>query len=313
MSSNQIGSVVLVTGCSSGVGEAIADLLYHQTEYRVVVTARSHSIDLLRQRFIESDRFMVRELDITETAQIEKLVAEIYQCWRAIDVVINNAGISYRSVTEHMDEESELLQIKTNYLGPMALIRCVLPTMREQRSGRIINISSASGHISMPAMGSYSASKAALEGASEALWYEMRPFGVKVTIVQPGFIHSDSYQRVYFSKKAVLSRALNGPYALCYRSLNPRIESLMKLSKVSPQNVAVRVLRVIKARSPVLWLAVTADAKILMLARRVLRRRLFAFLMYRFLPSIKLWGRKYPNEWPVETNHKAFTRQVPLE
>jgi short-subunit dehydrogenase len=288
--------VVLITGCSSGIGSALAKLFLTTTEYRVVVTAREHSMQHLHETFQESERFMIRSLDVTNNDQIEELVADIYRTWRGIDVLINNAGISYRSVAEHMDEDSELLQLKTNYLGPMAITRSILPTMREKGRGKIVNISSVSGLVAMPTMGSYSASKAALEAASEALWYEMKPFGVNVSIIQPGFVHSDSYRNVYFSKKANLSKVLNGPYSIYYRSLTPFIEKLMSYSRVTPDKIAARILSVIESDSPPLWVPVTTDAKIFSLMKRLMPNRLFYFLMFKFLPSISEWGAKYPNE-----------------
>jgi len=98
-----------------------------------------------------------------------------------------------------MTVADEQLQMQTNYFGPLALIRDLLPSMREKGRGKIINVSSVSGMIAMPTMASYSASKHALKGASEALWYEMKPYGINVSLIQPGFIKSNSFHNVYFS------------------------------------------------------------------------------------------------------------------
>ena len=180
--------VVLITGCSSGLGRALAERLIRSNTYRVVVTARDRSFDELKSIFFESPNVLIRKLDVTNDGDIFEVVNEVCCQWGGINVLVNNAGICFRSVVEHMDIHSEMLQLRTNYLGPMSLIRAVLPIMREQGGGRILNVSSVSGMVSMPTMASYSASKHALEGASEALWYESRPYGIKVSLIEPGFI-----------------------------------------------------------------------------------------------------------------------------
>ncbi|HWU42151.1 MAG TPA: SDR family oxidoreductase, partial [Bdellovibrio sp.] len=222
--------VVLVTGCSSGIGLALAKLLHEKTEYRVIVTAREKSIQKVHDVFLEDERFLIRVLDVTNEDNRKSLISEIDRRWGGVDVLINNAGISYRAVVEHMTTNDELLQMKTNYLGPMGLIRLVLPHMRSTGKGKIINVSSVSGMLAMPTMASYSASKFALEGACEALWYEMRPFGVKVCLVQPGFVHSSSFHNVYHTQQSEPARNWSGPYSNFYKNMTPFIEKMMNLS-----------------------------------------------------------------------------------
>ena len=192
--------VILVTGCSSGIGLALGEMLHDLDNYRVVVTARARSLHVLKERFAESDRFMIRPLDVKSELERIGLIHEINEKWGGVNILVNNAGISYRAVVEHMTEMDELNQIATNYLGAVGLIRLVLPSMRELGRGKIINVSSVSGMLAMPTMASYSASKYALEGFSEALWYEARPLGISVTLVQPGFIHSQSFKNVYYTR-----------------------------------------------------------------------------------------------------------------
>ena len=191
--------VIIVTGCSSGIGLELAKKLYPIKSHRTVITVRKASLAEISARFPDTDTFLVRELDVTDDVMIYSLIQEISCAWGRIDTLVNNAAVCFRAVVEHMDVESELLQLKTNYLGPMALTRAVLPIMREQRCGQILNVSSVSGMLAMPTMGSYSASKHALEAASEALWYEARPFGIRVNLVQLGFVNSSSFKRVLLS------------------------------------------------------------------------------------------------------------------
>ena len=285
--------VCLITGCGSGLGLALARTLEKTQEFRLIVTARKKSIPLLKECFNEDKNLKIRELDVTSEEQRNELVCESYKDWKGVDVLVNNAGISYRSVIEHMDYESELSQLNTNYLGPMALIRQVIPGMREKGRGKIINVSSVSGMMAMPTMASYSASKHALEGATEALWYEMKPFGIKVSLVQPGFIHSSSFQKVYFSKKAKLSEALEGPYADYYASISPFIEKIMNFSTTTPEKISKKMLKIIRARNSPLWIPATPDALLFFYLRKFLPRRLFHEIMYRFLPNSRFWGQKY--------------------
>lgn len=139
--------VILVTGCSSGIGLALAELLYGEHRYRVVVTARKGSVASLRKKFQESDRFWVRQLDVTDVAERDALVSEVSQKWQGVNVLVNNAGVSYRAVVEHMNVAEEQDQFEVNYFGPVGLIRALLPHMRSLGRGKIINVSSVSGML----------------------------------------------------------------------------------------------------------------------------------------------------------------------
>lgn len=277
--------VVLVTGCSSGIGLALAKILYTHTEYRVVVTARQKSIEKVRNEFIEDNRFLIRPLDVTSEENRQSLVAEINRRWGGVDILVNNAGISYRAVVEHMTTNDEQLQMNTNYLGPMGLIRLALPHMRETRRGKIINVSSVAGMLAMPTMSSYSASKFALEGACESLWYEMRPFGVKVCLVQPGFVHSPSFQNVYHTDQSDPTRNWSGPYKSFYQNMTPFIARMMNLSLTTPEKIAQIIVDTMKTENVPLWIPCTLDAKLFYYIRRIFPRRLLLPFLYWCLPK----------------------------
>jgi short-subunit dehydrogenase len=173
----------------------------------------------------------------------------------------------------------------------MELTRLALPGMRRRRCGRIINISSVGGMMAMPTMGLYSASKFALEGASEALWYEMRPWNVHVTLVQPGFINSESFQRVRLSRDAEAMRAVDGDaYREVYDSMTPFIEGLMNHAFATPDTVARRILETVERRNPPLRVSATIDARVFYMVRRLLPRRLYHWILYRCLPHVRSWG-----------------------
>lgn len=285
--------VVLVTGCGSGLGLELARALSQRPNYCVVITAREHSIPALEAEFGHLPSAMVRALDVTDDEQIYRLVNEVARALGRVDCIINNAAICYRAVIEHMDSEAELLQLKTNYLGPMSLTRAVLPIMREQGDGQIINISSVSGMLAMPTMASYSASKHALEGATEALWYEARPFGIKVSLVELGFVNSDSFRKVVLSKKALMSTRLNGPHNEYYRSMGPFVEKLMKMSWAQPKNLAEKIIGLIESPSPPLRVGFTHDVFLFSLMKRILPSRLMHNLLFWLLPDSLKWGRHF--------------------
>jgi short-subunit dehydrogenase len=283
--------VILLTGCSSGLGLALAQHLASMNKYRLVITAREKSFVSLMKWFKPSDNLIMRPLDVTDDAQIYHIANEVCVLWGKVDVLVNNAGVCFRSVVEHMDADAEAIQLKTNYLGPMNLIRALIPTMREAGYGHIINVSSVAGMVSMPTMASYSASKHALEGATEALWYEAKPYGIHVTLVQPGFIHSESFLRVILSKKAELSSKIGGPHSEYYDSMSPFIARLMDYSFSSPLSIARKIQKIIEMKNPPLRKPVTYDAILFSLLRRFLPASLFHRIMFSLLPGSKTWGR----------------------
>lgn len=285
--------VVLVTGCSSGIGLALARMLFERSEYRVVVTAREKSLSRLKDKFTESERFIVRPLDVTQEAQRKKLLGEVCELWGGVNILVNNAGISYRAVVEHMTEQDEYKQMSTNYLGPVGLIRDVLPSMRKMGRGKIINVSSVSGMLAMPTMSSYSASKYALEGMSEALWYEMRPLGIDVSLIQPGFINSQSFENVYYTESSRPEICTDGAYCDYYENMSPFIAKLMKMSPTNPERIAKTILRVIKTERPQLWIPATLDAVVFYYIRRLLPRRLLLPFLFTMLPNARHWGELY--------------------
>lgn len=286
--------VVLVTGCSSGIGLALARLLWKLPQYRVVITLRSHSLGKLSDAGLtNNERFWIQQLDVTSAEDRRRLINEITQRWGKVDILVNNAGISYRAVVEHMDSATELLQLETNYLGPMGLIRLVLPGMRLTGRGKIINVSSVSGMLAMPTMASYSASKYALEGASEALWYEMRPLGINVSLIQPGFVRSNSFRNVVYSSQSALSQAMGGPYSEYYRHMSPFIEKMMQRSRTTPETVAHTILRVIRTENPPLRVPASIDASVFYYIRRWVPRRLLHPFLFWCLPGSRTWGLLY--------------------
>ena len=288
--------VVLVTGVTSGIGLALARRLW-RTELRVVATGRRDSLKKISgEEFKENDRFLIRPLDVTIEAERCALIDELEKKWGGVDVLVNNAGVNLRSVVEHLTVEEEVELFQTNYFGPMALARLVLPTMRKKQRGWIINVSSVGGMMAMPTMGAYSAAKFALEGASEALWYELRPWNVTVTLIQPGFIHSNSFRNTYLSKRAKASVEGNGWYTAHYKEMGCFIEKLMDKTLVSPEDVAETIYKTLNQANPPLRRPTSVDGHFFSLLRRFVPRRMYHAVLYRFLPGVMRWGKRAEEE-----------------
>lgn len=284
--------VVLITGASTGLGLALTNELSSSGKFHVIATARRSSLGRFKEAGVfESESLWIRPLDVLLKRDRDAVIEEATENLGGIDVLINNAGYCLRSVVEQVNETERLRQIDTNFRAPMALIRGVLPHMRKKRSGHIINLSSVGGMMAMPTMSIYSASKFALEGATEALWYEVRPWKIKVCLIQPGFINSDSFKNVKLSRESRKSvQDKNNPYYYHYSSMAPFIAKMMQMSPSTPEKIAKKILRVIDSSNPPLRVPVTIDAYFFDLIRKLLPRRLYHALMYYSLPKVFRWG-----------------------
>jgi NAD(P)-dependent dehydrogenase (short-subunit alcohol dehydrogenase family) len=282
---------VLITGASTGIGLELARILA-EGPHRLALSARGSSLERLREAGLgESERILHVPLDVTSAREREAAVRVVTQRWGGVDVLVNNAGISFRAVAEHVTEAERMAQLDANFLGPMELVRLVLPHMRAQRFGRIINVSSVGGMTAMPTMSLYSASKFALEGASESLWYEVRPWNISVSLVRPGFINSDGFTKVRFTDQGKSALAdPSDPYHAHYANMGELITGLMTLTFHTPRDVAETIAETIDSRSPPLWVAGTWDAHLFALMRRVLPSSLYHRLLYAGLPRIWEWG-----------------------
>lgn len=181
--------VWLVTGCSTGFGRELAKLVLERGD-RAVVTARDPGKveDIAAGH---EDHALVLELDVTDPVEVDAAVGSAEKHFGAIDVLVNNAGIGYFGAVEESDEEEFRRMFEINFFGLSRMTRAVLPIMRRQRRGHIVNISSIGGLRSFPTLAYYNATKYAVEGFSEALSLEVAPLGIKVTIVEPSGFRTD--------------------------------------------------------------------------------------------------------------------------
>jgi short-subunit dehydrogenase len=282
---------ILLTGASAGLGLAIARRLL-PTQHKLILTARERSLSRFDDAGIrESHRVWLRPLDVTDHKQRRAVVGEANAKWDGVDVLINNAGVSVRSVVEHISEADALSQMDVNFRSPMELTRLVLPRMRAQCFGRILNVSSVGGMMAMPTMSAYSASKFALEGASESLWYEVRPWNIRVSLIQPGFINSDGFEHVRWTGLSEASKeAFSDPYYAHYANMEGFIGKVMRLVPATPDSVARKVVRTLESRRPPLRVPATIDAHLFALLRRLVPRRVYHRLLYFMLPNVRQWG-----------------------
>jgi len=274
--SAQNARVALVTGASSGIGEATVERLLAQG---FIVYAGARRIE--RMSGIEQRGAHTLSLDVTDDASMTDAVAQILQERNRIDVLVNNAGYgSYGSVEEVPLEEARR-QFEVNVFGLARLTQLVLPAMRERRSGRIINVSSIGGRIYEPLGAWYHATKFAVEGLSDSLRLEVAPFGIDVTIIQPGPIRTEWNT---IARDSMVTVSGKGPYADIARRMRSTYEKIDGgRSAGTPEQVAEAIVRAATARTPKTREAVPASAKTVVGARRLLSDRAMDRLMKRVL------------------------------
>ncbi len=181
----------LITGCSSGIGAGIAQAVLEQGDNAIITARNTSSLDELVARY--PDNALAQKLDITSKEDIANTVKNGVDKFGTIDFLINNAGYGYRSSVEEGDPKDVELLFDTNFFGPIELIKEVLPIMRAQKSGSIINVSSIAAARSAVGSGYYAASKAALELMTNGLVKELAPLGIKAMIVEPGAFRTRFY------------------------------------------------------------------------------------------------------------------------
>lgn len=182
---------VLITGASSGIGRATA-LKFAENGWAVAATMRSpEKSDLASQ----SGNIKLFKLDVTDQSSVDAAVRNVLAQCGTIDVLVNNAGYGLMGPFEAQTDAQIRRQFETNVFGVMNMTRAVLPHMRGRQQGRIVNVGSAAGRMTMPLYSMYSATKWALEGFSEGLWLELRQHNIKVKIIEPGMIKTDFFER----------------------------------------------------------------------------------------------------------------------
>lgn len=264
--------VVLITGASSGIGQACARHLAARG-WRVFGAQRSRMADDPAAR-IESV-----SLDVTDDESVRAAVQTVIERAGRIDALINNAGCAYMGAVEDTSVDEAKAQLETNFFGVLRLCRAVVPVMRRQGGGRIINISSLAGVLGLPFSGLYSASKFALEGMSESLRWETRPFGIKVSLIEPG----DFATQLPAARR--IARAAES--ADTYRTAFEKVQAAQAKDEAgapSPEAVAQLVERILRHPNPALRYSVGMfGQRIVVPLKRFLPQRLFEWALSRAL------------------------------
>jgi short-subunit dehydrogenase len=258
----------LVTGASSGIGAAIAEKLMADG-YRVFAGARR--VD--RMAKLAADGATLLSLDVTDDASMVAAVKTVLAAGEGIDVLVNNAGYgSYGSLEEVPIEEGRR-QFEVNVFGLARLTQLVLPTMRERRSGAIVNISSMGGKIYEPFGSWYHATKFAVEGLSDSLRLELEPFGIRVIVIEPGGIRTDW---AGISRDNLLAHSGKGPYAE-YANAHAKVLAAGDTAAITspPEAVAAVVSLALKAGRPRARYPAAGGAGPILLARKLLPDRMF--------------------------------------
>jgi NADP-dependent 3-hydroxy acid dehydrogenase YdfG len=277
-----ISRTVLITGASSGIGAATG-LRLVKAGWKVVATARR----LETLAGLAAASCAIARLDIADSMAMESAVAGITAANGPVGVLINNAGYSQSGALETVPVDKVREQFEANVFGLLRLTQLVLPGMRAQGWGKIVNLSSMGGRLTFPGGGAYHASKHAIEALSDALRFEVAGFGVDVIVIQPGLIRSR------FAETAVTSmegKADEGPYAELERTVVAQTAASATTGGMARfagdvDDVAQVIERAITVRRPRPRYKVTGAAHVLMAARRLLGDRGWDWLVGRFYPQ----------------------------
>jgi NAD(P)-dependent dehydrogenase (short-subunit alcohol dehydrogenase family) len=262
--------IAVVTGSSSGIG-LLTTIDLASNGYRVIATmrdpGRSNRLEEAAQKAAVRDKLDLRRLDITEYESLPGAVDQIVRDHGRIDVLVNNAGFSVAGFAEDLQLSEYRKQFDTNFFGNVAMTKAVIPVMRRQKSGHIIQITSVAGRVGQPMLSAYCASKFALEGFSESLRIETHSLGIRVALVEPGAFDTDIWER----------NVLIGEMALDPNSPNKersqRFSEFVKTSakhRRDAREVARLVTRIANHPNPRLRYLVGTDAKLQIWLKRVL-------------------------------------------
>ena len=242
-----------ITGASSGFGSAFAEYALERGD-NVVATARSTAkLDALVAR--APDRVLAVKLDVTKATDIAPAVDAAVRRFGRIDYLFNNAGYGVVGAIEETSDAELRALLDTNFFGAAAVTRAVLPVMRAQRSGAIVNVSSMGGQMSFEGVGAYSASKFALEGLSEALALEVKPFGIKVLIVEPG-----AFRTAFGRAEALRHMAVLPAYRDTLANVRGMMHDMHGAQPGDPAKAARAVVQALESANTPLRLQLGADS-----------------------------------------------------
>jgi NAD(P)-dependent dehydrogenase (short-subunit alcohol dehydrogenase family) len=283
MSERGVSKAVLITGCSSGIGRATALRLAHGG-WKVYASARRlETIADLRDAGCET-----LALDVTDEQSMRDAVALIERAEGAVGVLINNAGYSQSGAVETVPLDAVRRQFETNVFGLVRLTQLVLPKMREQRWGKIVNVGSMGGRLTFPGGGFYHATKHALEAISDALRFELRGLGIDVILLEPGLITTE-FGEVATASMVDVHAGDGDPYAEFNATVGAvtkgAYDGPMRLFGGGPDRVAKTIERALKRRHPPARIKITPSAKVMIGLRRMMPDRAWDAAMRAQFPQ----------------------------
>jgi NAD(P)-dependent dehydrogenase (short-subunit alcohol dehydrogenase family) len=257
--------VAVVTGSSSGIGFEIALMLARngfQTYATMRNLAKSENIKSIASK--ENLPIYIEQLDVTDNKSVTNAIQAIVSKANGIDVLVNNAGYALTGAFEDLAIEEIKAQYETNLFGLIRTTQTVLPIMRKQKSGAIVNISSGAGRFGYPGGSAYVSTKFAVEGLSESMAYELEPFGIKVILIEPGVIKTNIANGMVIAEK---SQNPNSPYSQIMQKMSTSFEHMLENAS-SPDVVAKVVLQAVTSENPSLRYLAGKDVEMWIDAKR---------------------------------------------
>ncbi|WP_227494750.1 oxidoreductase [Bacillus mycoides] len=272
--------IAIITGASSGFG-LLTTLELAKKDYFVIATMRNleKQIDLISQatKLDLQQNIKVEQLDVTDQGSIHNFQLFLNEINR-IDILINNAGYANGGFVEEILVEEYRKQFETNLFGAISITQLVLPYMREQKSGKIINISSISGQVGFPGLSPYVSSKYALEGWSESLRLEVKPFGIDVALLEPGSYNTNIWE---VGKQLAENQSdTTSPYKEYMDKIQKHINNGND-TLGNPMDVANKIIEIAEARRTTLRYPIGKGVKFMIFAKKVLPWRLWEYLVLR--------------------------------
>ncbi|ENQ3076911.1 SDR family oxidoreductase [Bacillus cereus] len=272
--------IAIITGSSSGFG-LLTSLEFAKKGYLVIATMRNveKQTKLLEQAALLhlEHKIKIHQLDVTSQKSIEKFTSFISTLER-IDILVNNAGYASGGFVEEIPLEEYRKQFETNVFGAIAVTQAVLPMMRKQKHGKIINISSISGKIGFPGLSPYVASKYALEGWSESLRLEVKPFGIDVSLIEPGSYNTNIWE--IGQKLAESPSESKSPYKEYMKKIEQHIHNGNE-SLGDPQDVAEKIVSIAQSQHPTLRYPIGKGVKLMVLIKNILPWKWWEFLVLK--------------------------------
>ena len=268
--------VALITGCSSGLGYETA-LMLARNGFHTFATMRNTKKSDSLQEIIRKEGLdvSIQQLDVNNNASIENTINNIKNEANRIDVLINNAGFGLVGFFEDLTLDEIRDQFETNFFGVLNITKKIIPIMRLQKSGTIINISSGAGQVGFPGISAYVSTKFAIEGFSESLTYELLPYGIKVVIIEPGVIKTNFFRNCKVSEHSVKK---NSTYSSSLDKFQKNIE-IMQEHATSPTDVAKVIIQVLGNSEPKQRYIVGNDVAMILEAKKNLSDNEFKKMM----------------------------------